>query len=29
MTAAYLWNPPAVHSVPVRGSPERRPINRL
>ena len=25
----YLWNPPPVHSVPVRGRKERLPINRL
>lgn len=25
----YLWNPPAVQSLPVRGKPERLPINRL
>ncbi|WP_137895900.1 fumarylacetoacetate hydrolase family protein [Ramlibacter sp. 2FC] len=26
---AYLWNPPAVQSLPVRGKAERLPINRL
>ncbi|MBP9903938.1 MAG: fumarylacetoacetate hydrolase family protein [Rhodoferax sp.] len=26
---AYLWNPPAVQSLPVRGKAERFPINRL
>jgi fumarylpyruvate hydrolase len=26
---AYLWNPPPVHSLPVRGKAERLPINRL
>ncbi len=26
---AYLWNPPLVQSLPVRGRPERLPINRL
>jgi fumarylpyruvate hydrolase len=25
----YLWNPPAVLSLPVRGTSERLPINRL
>ncbi len=25
----YLWNPPAVQSLPVRGKIERLPINRL
>jgi fumarylpyruvate hydrolase len=25
----YLWNPPPVHSLPVRGKAERYPINRL
>jgi fumarylpyruvate hydrolase len=29
MTATYLWNPPAVASLPVRGRTERLPINRL
>jgi fumarylpyruvate hydrolase len=29
MTTAYLWNPPAVQSLPVRGKTERLPINRL
>ncbi len=29
MTPAYLWNPPPVHSLPVRGKAERLPINRL
>ncbi len=27
--ATYLWNPPPVHSLPVRGKAERLPINRL
>ena len=27
--AAYLWNPPAVPSLPVRGLAERLPINRI
>ncbi len=27
--AAYLWNPPAVQSLPVRGKAERLPINRI
>lgn len=26
---AYLWNPPAVQSLPVRGTSERLPINRI
>lgn len=26
---AYLWNPPAVQSLPVRGKTERLPINRI
>ena len=26
---SYLWNPPPVHSLPVRGKKERLPINRL
>ncbi|MBK9361607.1 MAG: fumarylacetoacetate hydrolase family protein [Rubrivivax sp.] len=29
MTTTYLWNPPPVHSLPVRGRTERLPINRL
>ena len=29
MTANYLWNPPAVQSLPVRGSEQRLPIHRL
>jgi fumarylpyruvate hydrolase len=29
MTTTYLWNPPAVLSLPVRGRSERLPINRL
>jgi fumarylpyruvate hydrolase len=29
MTATYLWNPPAVLSLPVRDRSERLPINRL
>jgi fumarylpyruvate hydrolase len=28
-TTNYLWSPPAVRSLPVRGSAERAPINRL
>ena len=28
-TPSYLWNPPAVMSLPVQGSPRRLPINRL
>ena len=27
--ATYLWNPPPVYSVPVRGRAERYPVNRL
>ena len=27
--ATYLWNPPPVYSVPVRGKQERLPVNRL
>ena len=27
--AAYLWNPPAVQSLPVRGKAERLPVNRI
>ena len=27
--AAYLWNPPAVPSLPVRGKADRLPVNRL
>jgi len=27
--ASYLWNPPPVHSLPVRGKRERYPVNRL
>src|SRR5271167_3518010 len=27
--ATYLWNPPAIQSLPVRGKTERLPINRL
>ena len=26
---SYLWNPPPVYSLPVRGKKERVPINRL
>ena len=26
---AYLWNPPAVPSLPVRGKAERLPVNRI
>jgi fumarylpyruvate hydrolase len=29
MTTTYLWNPPPVPSLPVRGKAERLPINRL
>ena len=29
MTTPYLWTPPAVRSLPVRGRAERLPINRL
>lgn len=29
MTTTYLWNPPAVQSLPVKGKTERLPINRL
>ena len=29
MTTSYLWNPPPVYSLPVRGRAERLPINRL
>ena len=29
MTATYLWNPPHVDSLPVRGRTERLPINRI
>jgi len=29
MTTTYLWNPPPVYSLPVRGKAERLPINRL
>jgi fumarylpyruvate hydrolase len=29
MTTTYLWNPPPVYSLPVRGKTERLPINRL
>ena len=29
MTTTYLWTPPPVYSVPVRGTAERLPINRL
>ena len=29
MTTTYLWNPPAVASLPVRGKSERLPVNRL
>lgn len=27
--AAYLWNPPAIQSLPVRGKAERLPVNRI
>jgi fumarylpyruvate hydrolase len=29
MTTNYLWAPPPVHSLPVRGSEQRLPVNRL
>ena len=29
MTTTYLWTPPAVQSVAVRGTTERLPVNRL
>lgn len=29
MSIAYLWNPPAPPSLPVRGNPARYPVNRL
>jgi len=29
MTTTYLWNPPPVYSLPVRGTAQRLPINRL
>ncbi len=29
MTTTYLWNPPPVYSLPVRGKAQRLPINRL
>lgn len=29
MSMSYLWNPPAVQSLPVRGKRERLPVNRL
>jgi len=29
MTTSYLWTPPPVYSLPVRGKTERMPINRL
>lgn len=29
MTTRYLWNPPPVYSLPVRGKEERLPINRI
>ena len=29
MTTTYLWTPPPVYSLPVRGTPQRLPINRL
>jgi fumarylpyruvate hydrolase len=29
MTTTYLWNPPPIRSLPVRGVAERLPINRL
>src|SRR5438045_5048360 len=29
MTTTYLWTPPPVYSLPVRGSEQRLPVNRL
>ena len=29
MTTTYLWNPPPVYSLPVRGQSERLPVNRI
>ena len=29
MTTTYLWNPPPVYSLPVRGKSERLPVNRI
>lgn len=29
MTTSYLWTPPPVYSLPVRGSEQRLPVNRL
>jgi len=29
MTTTYLWNPPPVYSLPVRGKAERLPVNRI
>src|SRR2546421_12600405 len=29
MTTTYLWNPPPVYSLPVRGKAQRLPVNRL
>jgi fumarylpyruvate hydrolase len=29
MTTTYLWNPPPVRSLPVRGTDERLPVNRV
>ena len=29
MTTSYLWTPPPVYSLPVRGSQQRLPVNRL
>jgi len=29
MTVSYLWNPPAVQSLPVHGKAQRMPVNRL
>src|SRR5580765_5411632 len=29
MTIEYLWTPPPVYSLPVRGSDQRLPVNRL
>ena len=29
MTTTYLWTPPPVYSLPVRGKTERLPVNRL
>ena len=29
VTTSYLWNPPPVYSLPVRGKTERLPIDRI